>query len=272
MSGGEVARRPDRTPLSQRDPIALAQKFFESGYFKDVTSMAQCVVKVVAGEELGLGAMTSMQGVHIIEGKPSLSANLLGVQVKKSEHYDYRPKETTDKKASIDFLQDGEVVGTSEFTIEQAKRAGLVREKSGWTKYPEAMLFARALSQGVRWYCPDVTAGSPAYTPEELGAEVDQEGDPIYVESEQEVVEPSEVLLAADTVKQLAKGIDAAGFDLDQLNVHLGSLGIDGFDPLGDRAEQLAALTQEQADSLDSYLQGLVDAQTGGEEATDGDA
>jgi hypothetical protein len=36
------------------------------------------------------------------------------------------------------------------------------------------MLFARAMSNGARWYCPDVFAG-PAYTPDELGADVDGE-------------------------------------------------------------------------------------------------
>jgi hypothetical protein len=30
------------------------------------------------------------------------------------------------------------------------------------------MYFARALTQGVRWFCPDVTSGTPAYVPEEI--------------------------------------------------------------------------------------------------------
>jgi hypothetical protein len=41
------------------------------------------------------------------------------------------------------------------------------------------MLFARAMSNGVRWYCPDVTNGNAVYTPEELGAEVDEDGNVI---------------------------------------------------------------------------------------------
>ena len=32
------------------------------------------------------------------------------------------------------------------------------------------MLFARAMSNGVRWYCPDV-AMTPLYTPDEQGAQ-----------------------------------------------------------------------------------------------------
>lgn len=258
-----VARRPDRTPLAQRDPVVLAKHFMASGYFKDTKSMSQAVVKVVAGEELGLGPMTAMNGIHIIEGKPSLSANLMGTLVKRSESYNYRPTEVTDTRAAIDFFEDGEEVGSSEFTIKQAQRAGLVRQGSGWTKYPEAMLFARALSQGIRWYCPDVTSGSPAYTPEELGADVDQAGDPLPGEIEDPVVEVELVTLDPDTVEQLAKGIDAAGLTLDDLNIVLGALGIDALDPNRDRNEQLAELSDDQAAVLDADLQGRVDAEAG---------
>lgn len=269
-SGAEVvARKPDRTPLIKRDPIQLAGKFFESGYFKDVESMAQTVVKIVAGEELGLGPMTSMQGVHIIEGKPSLSANLLGTLVKRTERYNFRAKEVNDQKAAIEFFENGESVGVSEFTIEQAKRAGLVRDKSGWVKYPEAMLFARALSQGVRWYCPDVTAGTPAYTPEELGAEVDDQGEVVYVESTAAVEAASTLVLSPEQTDHLLKGYEIAkpkleeegASALDGLNTRLGALGVDAFDPNESLQDQFAKLTEDQATQLDSEFQTLADTE-----------
>lgn len=266
-----IARPPDRTPLIKRDPLDLAKQLYASGYFKDVESMAQTVVKIVAGEELGLGPVTSMQGVHIIEGKPSLSANLLGTLVKRTERYNFRPKEVTAERAEIEFFENGESIGTSEFTIEQASRAGLVRKGSGWEKYPEAMLFARALSQGVRWYCPEVTAGSPAYTPEELGADVDQTGEPIYVEPEVEKPEAPTPALDPETVDQLSKGYEAvkpqleenAVNALDGLNVRLGSLGIDGFGPNESVEEQFAKLKPEQAEALNADLYKLADARAG---------
>ena len=42
------------------------------------------------------------------------------------------------------------------------------------------MLFARCISNGIKWFCPDVFSGS-VYTPEELGATVNEEGDVIDV-------------------------------------------------------------------------------------------
>jgi len=38
-------------------------------------------------------------------------------------------------------------------------------------KFPKNMLFARAMSNGIKWFTPDVFAG-PVYTPEELGSAV----------------------------------------------------------------------------------------------------
>jgi len=266
-----VTRRPDRTPLSQRDPVQLAQHFVSSGFFKDANDLSKAVVKMVAGEELGLGPMASMQGIHIIEGKPSLSANLLGVQVKRSGAYNFRPKRVSAEGAEIAFFENGEEIGISAFTLEQAKRAGLVRKGSGWEKYPEAMLFARALSQGVRWYCPDVTAGSPAYTPEELGAEVDEQGEPIPVESTVEVHEPQTEAPTLDPARvvSLVEGIDIVKPQLtemginwwDGLNMVLGSLGIDAFDFAMSKEESfhLSRLTVEQADKLDAELQRMAD-------------
>lgn len=40
-------------------------------------------------------------------------------------------------------------------------------------------MFARAMSNGVRWFCPDVFFGAAVYTPDELGAAVDAEGNVI---------------------------------------------------------------------------------------------
>jgi hypothetical protein len=70
----------------------------------------------------------------------------------------------------IDFFEMGEKLGTSRWTIEEAKRANLLKRDT-WKSYPADLLFARALTRGIRRYCPDLLMGA-AYTPEELGGEV----------------------------------------------------------------------------------------------------
>lgn len=260
----QLVRHPDRTPLSQRDPVTIAKHFVASGFFKDAHGMSQAVVKIVAGEELGFGPMTAMSGIHIIEGKPSLSANLLATLVKRHPRYDFRVLGVSPEKAAIAFFDGEDELGTSEFTIAQAKRAGLVRSGSGWTKYPEAMLFARALSQGVRWHCPDVTAGNPAYTPEELGADVDAQGEVIAVPVSEitlgEEPAPPQGLDPAK-VDQLEKGSEAVGITYKAFDLLLGSLGIDALRAHSQKArrERLASLTDEQAEALNAELSKLAD-------------
>lgn len=147
----------------------IAARFKESGLFPDLKSEAQAYVKVIAGQELGIGPMAAVAGLNVIQGKVTMSANLLATMVKRHPAYDYRVTDHTDKGCRIVFIQNGEEIGESTFTLEDAQRAGL--RGQNWQKYPKAMLFARALTQGVRWYCPDVTSGSTAYVSEEIGGE-----------------------------------------------------------------------------------------------------
>lgn len=145
------------------DIMSIGKAFAESGMFTDVKSAAQAVVKIQAGAEMGIPPFASMSGIHIIQGKPTVGAGLLAARVKGSGKYDYRVKQQDDKVCTIDFLQAGEVIGTSTFTIEDAKKAGT----KNLDKFPRNMLFARAMSNGAKWFCPDLFAG-PVYVPEDF--------------------------------------------------------------------------------------------------------
>ena len=165
------------------DTMQLGKVLAASGFFADARGEAQAVVKVLAGRELGFGPVASMTGINIIAGRVALSANLMAAAVKRSGHYNYRVVELTDDVCRIDFfVKDHDRLGSSTFTKADALRAGT----KNMDKFPRNMLFARAMSNGVRWYCPDVTGG-PVYTPEELGANVNEEGE--IVESSARVVE-----------------------------------------------------------------------------------
>lgn len=141
----------------------MAKAFAESGMFTDAKQMGQAFVKIQAGQEIGIPPFAAMSGIHIIQGKPTLGAGLIASAVKGSGKYDYKVQKLDDKICSIDFLQGGEVIGNSTFTIEDAKKA-LTKNID---KFPKNMLFARAISNGVKWFCPDVFAG-PVYVPEEM--------------------------------------------------------------------------------------------------------
>jgi hypothetical protein len=49
-----------------------ANAMHASGYFGDVKSQAQAMVKVMAGAEIGLPPFASMSGIHIVNGKRAI--------------------------------------------------------------------------------------------------------------------------------------------------------------------------------------------------------
>lgn len=171
------------------DVARIGKAMAASGYFSDAQGAAQAIVKILAGREMGFGPFAAMNGVHIIQGKPSVGANLMAAAVKNHPSYDYRVTHMGDDAVSITFYQNGDELGESGFTMADANEAKYYDKKKGgwiplankhnWRNYPRNMLFARAISNGVRWYCPDVFAGNAVYTPDELGADVDANGDVI---------------------------------------------------------------------------------------------
>jgi hypothetical protein len=109
------------------------------------------------------------------------------------------------------------------------------------------MLFARAMSNGAKWHTPDVFAGNPVYTADELGATVDGEtGEVISVDCgasnerfDMATLEPTQVL-------QLAEVIRRKGADLTKLLKHYG-------------VESLGAIDQAQYRHAISILEARPD-------------
>ena len=192
------------------DLSRIGKMMSASGYFQDAREAAQAAVKVQAGMEMGFGPFASMTGIHIIQGRPSVGANLMASAVKSNPKYDYRVREMTAEVCRIEFFErvDGkrESIGISEFTIAEARKAGT----KNLDKFPKNMLFARAMSNGIRWYCPDVFAGNPTYTPEELGAEVDEDGNIMQTEP---VPQVAPAAIEAEVVPAEAPAEPKPGFD-----------------------------------------------------------
>lgn len=155
--------------LPLQEVMNYGKVFADSGMFENVKSQAQAVVRILAGQEIGIPAFAAIAGIHIIKGKPSVGSGLMASRVKGSGKYDYKVKEHTEKICSIDFYQGKEMIGNSTFTVEDAKKAGT----QNLDKFPKNMLFARAMSNGVKWFTPDIFAG-PVYVPEEMNDTAEQ--------------------------------------------------------------------------------------------------
>jgi hypothetical protein len=226
---------PGAAPLSLQvssvdDLARLAKVFAASGLFgrsgNQETQVAECAIRLMAGMEAGFSPFASATGIHIIKGRPAFSANLLAQAVRRHPAYDYRVLEKTAKVCRIQFLCRGEILGIETFTMEMAERAGLLagnaeRGIPAWKAYPEAMLFSRALTAGMRTHCPDALGGHTAYSPEELGA---AEVVPVTVtEAPPAVIEPDLATPALEVCK--AAGLTPEGLVQFCLLVSDGELG-----------------------------------------------
>ena len=184
--------------------MSIGKAFAESGMFPDTKSAAQAIVKIQAGQEIGIPPFAAMSGIHIIQGKPTIGAGIMASIVKGSGKYDYRVVESTEKVCSIDFYQGKEKIGNSTFTIDDAKKA-LTKNLE---KFPKNMLFARAMSNGVKWYTPDVFSG-PVYVPEEMTAPIteDVKGEVIEVESLEQALHMIDEATTVDAIGIIFKSL-----------------------------------------------------------------
>ena len=196
MENTELMKTNTGIIRSVDDLSRIGKMMAVSGYFQDARDAAQAAVKVQAGMEMGFGPFASMTGIHIIQGRPSVGANLMASAVKSNPRYDYRVREMSETVCKIEFFEliggKRESIGISEFTIAEARKAGT----KNLDKFPRNMLFARAMSNGIRWYCPDVFAGNPTYTPEELGADVDEDGNIIDLPKVEKAAEAPQIIEA----------------------------------------------------------------------------
>ena len=223
-STGLALAIPSVAELSQIGSI-----FHQSGFFSDVRGEAQAIVKIMAGAEMGIPPFAAMNGIHVIQGKPTVGAGLMAQRVKASAKYDYRILQHENTVCEIEFFERTasglESLGCERFTIEEARKA----QTKNLDKFPKNMLFARCMSNGIRFRCPDVFSSS-VYTPEELGADVNAEGEvlapsapaprpqskpkpapapapePAIVEAEVEILASEEEIAQYEQLRALAAG------------------------------------------------------------------
>lgn len=148
---------------------------------------------------LDVSPVTAIVGIHYIDGKPAASAGLVSALVRRAGHrirtwIEGSIEDGTAKAVTtITRVDDPDYEYRSEWTLSRAVRAELMKRTddgrivaaksgSGWSKYPENMLKSRTITECARDAAEDAILGVH-YTPEELGVETDEAGEPIVVES-----------------------------------------------------------------------------------------
>jgi 5'-3' exonuclease len=181
----EVLPPPSLDPKWQLEPRSMAQAkqvaadLFASRMFSAYGNAPAVLSTIMAGRELGFQTMAALRAIHIIDGKPALSAGAIHSLVLTSGKAKYfRCVERTAERATFETQRGDDPPMSLSFTIDEGRQAwngkrnpdGTPDEKSwaasGWGRNPADMLVARALTKLARLVYPDITHG--LYAPEEL--------------------------------------------------------------------------------------------------------
>ncbi len=146
---------------------------------------------------LDVAPVTAITGMHVIDGKPSASAGLISALIRRAGHKFRVWTEgnlddlTIKAVATLIRVDDPDYTYRADWTLQDAERAELLTfvdgrihsrtergKRTQWEKYPAAMLKARVITEIGREAAEDALMGVH-YTPEELGAEVNDAGEPV---------------------------------------------------------------------------------------------
>ncbi len=186
----EVVERPPIT-IQEADPmrqwevmLAQAQTLVRSGFLPKAINTAEKALAVMqTGKELGIGAMQSLRAIHIIDGKPTMSAELIGgLVLSRIPGAMLRVVETNEQRCVVHAARPGHEPTVFTFTHEDAQRAGLLG-KDNWKKYERAMLRSRCITEAARAIFPDATMG--LYDADELGAITNETGEIVALPTQQ---------------------------------------------------------------------------------------
>lgn len=136
---------------------------------------ANILMAISMGHALGLEPAIALTGIKVIDGQPSLSAQLQAALVRRAGHRLRISHDDGSATATLIRRDDPDHEHIATWTMGRAERAGLAG-KGAWRQYPEAMLANRAITEVVRLAASDVLLGV-TYDPEELGADPEPQVD-----------------------------------------------------------------------------------------------
>lgn len=134
---------------------------------------ANVLLAIELGQALGIPAIQAINGIHVVEGKPTASADLIASLVRRAGHRlrvtEAQAPDGPSVTASLIRADDPDFTFTCTWDMRKARDAGLAG-KGVWKQYPGQMLRSRAITEVARQGASDALYGV-IYTAEELGAD-----------------------------------------------------------------------------------------------------
>lgn len=187
-TGLTVQHNRELTPAVWTMIERISTQAYKARLYEGISSPEAAAMVMLKGYELGLGISASFEFIKPIQGKFELIPR--GGLALVIDH----PKIKEVKLTKLE--KEGQFFGyecrivrtngfshTSRFTMDDAKRAGLLKPGSGYEKYPENMCMYRAIGFCIDVAASDITSGMTSIMkmPEEFGVELTQSGEVIDV-------------------------------------------------------------------------------------------
>ncbi len=161
--------------LKEQSMVLVKSGFLPSS----IKTPEQAIAIALKGYELGLPIMLSYSHINIINGKPTISAELMmALILRNCPGSTINFVKMEDNECVIEASRPGSKMHTFKFSESDAKAAGLLT-KTNWKTWPRAMYRSRCISELARSMFPDVIMGC-SYTAEELAPDM-----PIHLQNEE---------------------------------------------------------------------------------------
>jgi hypothetical protein len=163
MTSNEIAIPPER-PAAQLELDRYARlgvwlAALESGKQDANSAGAAAALRFYYADSLELPA-TAVAEITVIKGKLFIGAQLLRALAERGGYRVARLESNDETCTAVLVVREtGEELGRTTFTLEHAKRAGLIRDGSAWKTHPARMLWARASTLVIRDFAPAVSLG-----------------------------------------------------------------------------------------------------------------
>ena len=211
----------------------------------------QAVAIILTGRELGIGTMAALNNISVIQGKPTVSPQLMLALVNRTGQLEDISIQSGADGATCTIKRQRRSPYTARFGPKEAQAMGLAG-KDNYKKQAATMYKWRAVAEAVRFTFSDVTLG--LYTPEEMGAQTDVETG--------EVIETAPVLEIATDEPPIVGVVETTGEILHwpqelQKQKPVPQVKLEGEQPTSEQPAGLAANLKGQAGQVVALAKAL---------------
>lgn len=173
-----LAERAEKQPMALAEWSTMKEQatmLVKTGFLPlSIKTPEQALAIALTGRELGIGMMEAIRGINVIQGKPSVSPQLMLALAIRTQQVESYSNNIVNGDAVVVIKRKGWPEHRVTFGPKEALALGL-NTKDNYKKQATVMYKWRALAEALRFTFPDAVSG--IYTYDEMGAEMNAEGE-----------------------------------------------------------------------------------------------